>query len=86
MKLVIHLSLKNSEKKPWIYLEHRFGCVALDIVSVDNNLNNAEPYFVWHIVAGNTDQVENHVHVPRVISGILLGENGNFQNLCDDEK
>lgn len=37
------------------YLKHCLGSVALHIVPVDDNLNDAVPHLFAHIVAGNPD-------------------------------
>ena len=33
------------------------------------------------VVAGNANQVQDGVHVPRVVHCVLLSQNGNFQHL-----
>lgn len=63
------------------YLENGFSGISLDILSVNDDLNDPVPDLFGDVVAGQPDQVQDDVHVPLVIRGILLGQNRNFQNL-----
>ena len=71
----------NQRVEEYACLEDSFGGIALHVVSVDNDLNDAEPNFIRHVVAGYADQVQNDVHVPRVVRGVLLSQDRHFQNL-----
>ena len=63
------------------HLEHRLGGVTLHVVPVDDDLYDAVPHLFTHVVAGNSDQVQDGVHIPRVVHGVLLCQNGHLQHL-----
>ncbi|TNN34192.1 hypothetical protein EYF80_055642 [Liparis tanakae] len=67
------------------YLKDRLGGVALHVVSVDDDLDDAVPHLLADVVAGDADEVQDGVHVPGVVHGVLLRENGHLQHL-DEEK
>ena len=62
-------------------LKHRLGRITLHVVAIDDNLDHSVPHLLRHVVAGDADQVQNHVHVPRVVGGVFLSQYGYFQNL-----
>lgn len=63
------------------YLKDRFGSVALHIVSVDDNLNDAIPHLLADVVPSNANEVEDGVYIPGVVHGIFLCQYGHFQHL-----
>lgn len=63
------------------HLEDGLGSVALHVVAVDDDLDDAVPHLFRDVVASNTDQVEDHVHVPCVVRCIFLCQDGHFQHL-----
>lgn len=67
------------------HLKDSLGGVALHIISVDDDLNDAIPHLFADIVASNADEVENGVHIPGVIHGILLCKYGHFQHLYKED-
>jgi len=60
------------------YLKHRLGCIALNVISVDDNLDYSVPHFFAHKVSGDTNEVQYYVDIPSVIRGILFGQNCYF--------
>ncbi len=64
-----------------MYLENGFSGVSLDILPVDDDLDDAVPNLLRDVVAGQPDQVQDDVDVPLVVSRVLLGQYGYFQNL-----
>lgn len=70
----------------WCHLKDCLCGVALHVVSVDDNLNDAIPNFFADVVTSNADEVENGVHVPGVINSILFCQYGHFQHLNENEK
>ena len=69
------LAMQDNNKS---HLEHSFCSVALDVISVDDDLDDAVPDLLAHVVSGQTDQVQDHVDVPLVISGVLLSQDRNL--------
>lgn len=63
------------------YLKHGLGSVALNILPVDHNLYDPVPDFLRNVVTSDANQVQDHVHVPRVVLGILLRQDGYFKHL-----
>lgn len=63
------------------YLKDRFGSVALHIVSVDDNLNDAIPHLLADVVPSNANEVEDGVYIPGVVHGIFLCQYGHFKHL-----
>ena len=62
-------------------LKDSLGSVALHVLPVNDDLYDAVPHLFRHVVAGDADQVQYHVHVPGVVSGVLLGQDGYLQYL-----
>lgn len=67
-------------------LKHRLGGVALHVVSVDDDLDDAVPDLIADVVPGDTDEVEDGVDVPGVVHGVLLRQDGHFEDLREGER
>lgn len=65
------------------HLKDGLGSVALDIVPVDDDLDDTVPNLLTDVVACDADQVEDGVHIPCVVDGVLLREDGHFEHLTD---
>lgn len=63
------------------YLKDRFCRITLNIFSVNDNLNDSIPDFFADVIAGNSNEIKNNVHVPGVVRGILFSKNSHFQYL-----
>lgn len=62
-------------------LKDGLGSVALDVVAVGDNLQHAVPHLLTHVVPRDADEVEDGVHIPAVVHGILLSQDGHLQDL-----
>lgn len=51
------------------------------LLVIGDDLHQPVPDIIAHIVAGNADQLQNHVHIPAGVGCVLLGQNGNLENL-----
>jgi len=68
------------------HLKDGLGRVALDFVSVYDNLDDAVPHLLADVVAGHADEIENGVHVPGVVHGVLLCQDGHLKHLRANKK
>ena len=48
------LAVQDNNKS---HLEHSFGSITLDVISVDDDLNDAVPDLLTYVVSGKADQV-----------------------------
>ena len=55
-------------------------------MSVDDDLDDAIPHLLADVVACQSYEVENGVHIPCVVLSILLSEDGNLQHLVKEEE
>lgn len=55
----------------------------MDVVPVDDDLDDAVPHLLADVVACDADQVEDGVHIPGVVHGVFLGEDGHFEHLME---
>lgn len=63
------------------HLKHGLGGVTLDVVSVYDDLDDAVPDLLADVVPSDADQVQDGVHVPGVVHGVLLRQDGHFEDL-----
>ena len=48
---------------------------------MDNKVHREDAHLFTDVVPSNANQVQDRVHVPRVVRRVLLRQNGNFQHL-----
>ena len=72
--------------RPSSHLKAGFGSIALDILSVDDDLDDAIPHLLTDVVTCQPNEVENGVHVPCVVLSKLLSKNSNLQHLVKEEE
>ena len=72
--------------RPSSHLKAGFGSIALDILSVNDDLDDAIPHLFADVVACQPNEVENGVHVPCVVLSKLLRKNSNLQHLVKEEE
>ena len=67
------------------HLKDSLGGVALHVVAVDDDLDDAVPHLLADVVARHADEVEDSVYVPGVVHGVLLRQNGHLEDLEEGE-
>ena len=70
--------------RPSSHLKTGFGSVSLDILSVDDDLDDAIPHLLTDVVTCQPNEIENGVHVPCVVLSKLLSKNSNLQHLVKE--
>lgn len=68
------------------HLKHGLCCVALDVISVDDDLDDAVPHLLADVVSGDADEVENGVHVPGIIHGVFLRQDRHLKHLRETKR
>ena len=66
-----------------VHLKYGLGGVALYVVSVDDDLDDAVPHLFADVITRYADQVQDDVNVPRVVDGVLLRQDRHLQYLYD---
>jgi hypothetical protein len=60
--------------------ENHFRGILLKVLGIGHNLHHAVPDFISDMVTSGTDELQDCVDIPLVGAGILLGQDGNFQD------
>jgi len=75
----LHVPVTHTTPHP--HLEAGLGSIALYILPIDDNLDDTIPHLLTDVIPGQTNEVQDRVHIPRVVLCILFCQDSNLQHL-----